>query len=265
MRRLATSELPTYSGYSFAILDDHGHSLNERGVHVAEVNPTKPYCNADFYEESDLRYCIGAAMYHLSRLMELYVAVVKLFDEHYTSVTEGNTSDARVYYEIEAFLDAARRVYETVRKVLWKHYGRGNDRWRAVFSIPKMPHGVPRPFVDVLESSFAKFGTKLKQYRDCIAHFDPLTDGGTTCWTEGFEGRWGMTVRLPENPGAQSRTAYRFETGPEALGYCHSVACHLVELCEQLVALDVIRECLLFPERQSGWLHSLEQAKARRR
>lgn len=66
----------------------------------------------------------------------------------------------------------------------------------------------------------------------------------TTCWLDRYEGRWGATVKLPANPEVQSRMVYDFESGPEALEYCHSVACHLVDVCESLEAEPKLRSYL---------------------
>jgi hypothetical protein len=57
----------------------------------------------------------------------------------------------------------------------------------------------------------------------------------------------GMTVRLPVNPEVKSRRAFDFFSGPDALKYCHSVACHVVELCESLAAQEAIRKHLDHP------------------
>lgn len=263
LRLLATTTaFPVYSGYTYAVVDFAGASLSERGVHVAPV--TKACCTADYYEEADLRYCTRALLYHLDRLIDLYVRVSQIFEDNHKTITRGNTGDPRVFFEIEAFFDSARRLYETIRKVLWKHYGRGNDRWSSVFTIPKMPHLVPAAFKKELEASFTAFGNTFTGYRDAAAHNDSVNDGGTTCWTEGYEGRWGVSVKLPENPRAKSRRDYRFENGPEALTYCHEVACHLVELSEKLCDLPKIKHHLDHPEEGDAWVRSLHEAEKRK-
>jgi hypothetical protein len=71
LKILGTTELPVYSGFSLSIVDLGGQSLNERAVHILEANG--PYSSDDYYEESDLRYCLLATLYHLNRVMHLYV------------------------------------------------------------------------------------------------------------------------------------------------------------------------------------------------
>ena len=74
---IATAKLPIYAGFSLSIVDSARHSLNERAVHLANVKG--PYYSADYYEDEDLRYCVLAMLYHLNRLIDLYVGLCQLF------------------------------------------------------------------------------------------------------------------------------------------------------------------------------------------
>lgn len=244
LRLVSSTDLPIYSGFTLAIVDLEGRSLNERAVHLGQVNG--PHYTADYFEESDLRYCVLATLYHLNRLIDLYVALTQLFEKIHPPGTaiSGNTGDPRVFYELDAFLGAARRVYESIRKVLWKHYGTGSGgRWRSIRGALESAT-VPPTFGEVLTKSWELFGEKLTEYRDCVTHYDPLTDGGTTCWMDWYGSRWGMTVKLPSNPERNSRRSFDFATGPEVLSYCHTVACHVVELCEALETEERVRDHL---------------------
>jgi hypothetical protein len=246
---IATAKLPIFLGFSLSIVDFEGHSLNERAVQLANVKGA--HYSADYYEEGDLRYCVLATLYHLNRLIDLYVWLTRLFERKQPPGTaiRGNTSDPRVFYEIDAFLGAARRVCESIRKVLWKHYHTPGTRgrWRSIRTVVESPDNIPALFAAELHKSWNTFGEKLADYRDCVAHYDPLTDGGTTCWMDWYGNRWGMTVKLPANPHDQSRQAFDFDAGPEALRYCHAVACHLVELCESLEAQPKVASYLANP------------------
>lgn len=234
---IATAKLPIYSGFSLSIVDFEGRSLNERAVHLASVKG--PHHSADYNEERDLRYCVLAMLYHLNRLIDFYVRLTQLFERKFPPGTaiHGNTGDPRVFYEIDAFLGAARRIYEFIEKVILKHYFPGKKRrGSSIQNVINMLRKVLPFFATELKESWDTVGKQLKDYRDCVAHNDPLNDGGTTCWMNWHGNRWGMTIRLPANPDEEKRTAFDFNSGPEALSYCHSVACHLVKLCESLEA-----------------------------
>lgn len=250
LRILSSTDLPIYAGFTQTIIDLEGRSLNERAVHLGSVNGS--YHIADYFEETDLRYTVLATLYHLNNLIDRYVTLTQVFEGLHPSgtATWGNTSDPRIFYELDAFLGAARRIYEAIRKVLWKHYGNGTGgRWDKIHSALKSKL-LPLTFSKQLNESWEAFGEKLADYRNCVAHYDPLTNGETTCWMERYGSRWGMTVKLPDNPSSQSRRSFDFAAGPEALLYCHTVACHLVDLCEALEAEEKVRVYLDNPRME---------------
>lgn len=243
LRNIATTKLPIYNGFTLSILDFQANSLNERAAKLCTVKG--PCSTADYFEEIDLRYSVLATLYHLNRILDLYIELTQLFERMHPLGTaiRGNIGDPRVFYEVDAFLGSARRVYESIRKVLWKHYRgpRERSRWSSIRKVLSSQNSVPENFLSTLLDSWKEIGEQLAAYRDCVAHYDPLTPGHTTCWIDLHDGRWGMTVKLPANPADQSRLSFDFTSGPEALTYCHSVACHLIELCELLESQPTIR------------------------
>jgi hypothetical protein len=114
LRLLASTDLPIYSGFSLAILDFESQSLNERAAHLGHVNG--PCYRADYFEEADLRYSVLATLYHLNRLIDLYVALTQLFEKTYppgtASLFGGGTKSVRVYAEgaLEALWDRPERA-----------------------------------------------------------------------------------------------------------------------------------------------------------
>ncbi|MFI9504777.1 hypothetical protein [Nocardia sp. NPDC052566] len=242
---IATTRLPIYSGFTLTAVALDGSSLNERTLGIAQID--RAHTISDFYEEYDLRYSLHSTLYHLNQLITLYTGGCQLFEEtypHSKDAAQGNVSDPRIFYEIDALLGSARRVYEVIRKVLWKHHGSGSSgRWRSIRTAVKSPL-LPAEFAKTLENSWDTHGETLADYRDCVAHYDPLTNGQTTCWMDRFDGRWGTTVKLPANPSEKSRLRFDFESGPDALQYCHMIAAHLVELSEEVTALPAVAKHL---------------------
>jgi hypothetical protein len=240
LRLIATSELPVYAGFSMTLVDLERRSLNERIVRLGEVG--RAHVAADYLEEKDLRYVLLACAYHLERVATYYRDVTQRFESLHPAGTarEGNTSDPRVYYEIDAFFGTARRWYEQLRRLLWKHYGMGT-RPRSIDGVLKSSQiALPARYRSTLKASWREHGIRVGAYRDCLMHNDPLNDGNTTCWVERWGERWGMTVRLPSNPEAKSRACFDFASGPDALDYCHELLCHLTDLAEATVALPII-------------------------
>lgn len=105
LARLATTREPIYSGYTITIVDRDGSSLNHRANHVVE--PRGPYRTSDLWDEHNVTYCLRSALYRLDRIIEMYVDKCRLFEERQPDAISGNTSDPRIYFEVDAFLGTA--------------------------------------------------------------------------------------------------------------------------------------------------------------
>jgi hypothetical protein len=242
---IATTDLPVYSSFLMTVVDSSGRSLNERIVSLDRA--AGPRRAADYFEERDVRYGLLASAYHLTRLATLYIEVAQLFESHRSgpSTRKGNTYSPPIYYEADAFLTVARRWYESLLHLLWKHFG-SDTRPRTFPMLFERQHHLPNEYVDMLRGSWDSHGSSLNAYRNCLIHHDPLDDGGKTAWTQRFSGRWGTTVRLPANPRSQRRAAFDFDNGPDVLDYAHGLLCHLVEVAE---ATDVLPEIVAYRSR----------------
>lgn len=232
---IATTNLPIYAHFNLAVVDHNGKSLNERAIQI--INVEGLHSQKDYYEEYDLRYCLLSSLYHLNRLIDIYVKNSQLFEHNYPDETiiRGNIHDPNIFYEIDAFLMSARRIFDAISKVVWKHYYpcEGN-RWDSIRKMLKKMDKIPEPFADTIKNSWDKTGINLRDYRDCITHYVPLTAGLETCWMERFDGLWGVNIKLPANPETKSRKSFDFINGPEALSYCHRIAVEMIDLCEKL-------------------------------
>lgn len=262
MRVLATTRLPIYSEFSLTMADRDGSSLNERAQLALEI--LGPHTVADYYEESDVRFFLRESLYHLNKITDEYVRWCRVFEDIHPfrdgRTKSGNTGNPAVLFEVDAYLGAARRVYEAISKVLWKHYNAspdGKGRWssmrKTVAAIKSNSTRVPAQFATSLVSSWESYGVKLADYRNFVAHTGPLATNGV-CWIRAFDGRWGGTVKLLENPENKKRIPARPEAGVDALGYCHEVAAHLVKLSEDLTALPEIGDYLANPPGYGGRL-----------
>jgi hypothetical protein len=254
LARVATTREPIYSGYTITIVDRDGSSLNHRANHLVDV--PGPYQTSDLWDENDVTYCLRSALYRLDRIIEMYVDKCRLFEEHHPDAYRGNTSDSRTYFEVDAFLGDARRVYDSISRVLWKHYvGRPQGRWRSIRTLVESESNlatIPAEFAKLLEHSWDAFGVKLTHYRDFVMHIAPLAGEGAT-WMDRYGGRWGATVGLPTNPESKSRTTFDNVQGNgiDALGYCHGIAAHLIGLCEELMALPAVDSHIVNPSPHS--------------
>lgn len=250
---MATTSLPIHSGLTLAILDPSadGSSLVARAHQVGTVN--RSHWAAEFYDEADLRYTLRAMFYHLNRIVDQYTQTCHLFDEIHPQLRPertGSVSNQTIGFEVDAFLGVSRRVYEAIRKVVWKYFKPESEtvgsRWRSFEKmLPALATSALDPgFILELQHSWSTFGIKLKAYRDCLSHADGLDNDGHICWLTQYDGRWKMTYKLPANPEAKSHLKFDFENGPDALTYCWELAAHLVNLAEHLVGQDRVRTAL---------------------
>lgn len=240
-----------YYGYTLAVVDQDGSSLNHRAALLFQVPAA--HDGRAMYEEYDLRHCLLAALYHLNRIIDLYAEMARLFEEtHPNAGNVGNSCDQRIYFEVDAFLVATRHVYDLFAKVLWKHYGRDkSDQWLRIKTALKFEGVIPSEFDAVIRDSWETHGKKVTAYRDCLLHYVPLTEAAsTTVWMNRFDGKWGATVRLPSNPEANSRRAFDTRSSDvDALSYCHSIISELIGLSEKLVAQPEISAYIASPPR----------------
>jgi hypothetical protein len=252
--RLASQEPDSiYSGYTLSIVDQDGSSLNHRVVHLVDV--PGPHAKKDLRVENDLGYCLRSTLYHLDRIIGMHVDMCRLFEEHHSDARRGNASGgARIHYEVDAFLGAARRVYDSISKVLWKHYVDLPGRWRSIRGLVESETElakIPAEFAQLLKQSWDAVGVKLTDYRDVVMHNAPLA-GDESIWMNRYGDRWGAKVGLPTDPTAK-RAGFDNAQGKgiDALGYCHGVATHLVGLCEDMMALPAVEAHLVNPSPQN--------------
>lgn len=256
---VATTRLPTYSEYSLTLVDRNGSSLNERAIHALEVSGA--HAVADYYEESDVQFFLRESLYHLNSVINRYVRACQLFDDlhgYWEGPQSGNTGDFGILFEVDAYLGAARRVYEAISKVLWKHYNDspdGKGRWssmrKTVAAIESSSTNVPAQIATPIVSSWNTYGVKLADYRNYVAHTGALSASGV-CWMRRFHGRWGASVALLEAPQDKKRVPVSPDVRRDALAYCYDVAAHLVGLCEDIAEVPEIADYLAHPPGYGG-------------
>ena len=114
LARVATTREPIYSGYTITIVDRDGSSLNHRANHLVDV--PGPYQTSDLWDEHNVTYCLRSALYRLDRMIGMYADHTRHWEETQRDAIRGNTGDSRIYFEVDAFLGAARRVYDSISK-----------------------------------------------------------------------------------------------------------------------------------------------------
>ncbi len=171
-----------------------------------------------------LAYVVRTVVYHCKRLAEVYSAIALDLVRISSIPGYGDAPQASYgfqlepYFELDALLTAARRAYDTSRYVLWSAFGSNKP-------------GVPSNFTQTLpacgklpselrEKSWWNYGERLTDYRDCIIHYTPIDFGmGSATMHKLAGGVWSVMMRIPDNPETNSRSAFTFTKGLDALTY----------------------------------------------
>jgi hypothetical protein len=197
-----------------------------------------------FFQVSDLRYLLGAVEYHCTELAEAYVAVSTAY-VGFPSIPDGPEPErtgfgghAELYYEFDACVTAALRVYEASRYLLWSTFGKGTmpESFRKTLAAFKdNSQSIPERLLRRLDQSWNTFGKRLKAYRDCIQHKSPIDYGIVTASLRRHElGVWMVRVLIPENPECNSRRSFVYKEELDALDYCMEVASEVLELTAEI-------------------------------
>jgi len=179
----------------------------------------------------DLEYLSAALVYHLEALARHYETIRDRFREIIPGASvskEANyQNQPEPYFEFDAVITAARRAYNSCRYLLWQ-------RWGPATYFP-LPNSFSRT-VSLCESldsnlradllaSWDQCGIKLTAYRDCMQHYVPVDFGlATVSMKEVLPGIWSASARIPDNPEARSKKAFRFQGRLDALSFAWQVA-----------------------------------------
>lgn len=185
-------------------------------------------------------YVLGAAIYHCKRMADLYCEVsassAMLPGGATAPVEYMASSHPEPYYEFDAWLSAALRVYHTSRYILW-HVYRGTGSIPASFEgVIKKVEGIPNDLKQRLEQSWQSFGTRITAYRDCIHHYTPLDFGMSTARATALSGLiWSTQMHIPDNPEARSKSSFRFDNRIDALTFAWTGTVEVVTLARDLI------------------------------
>lgn len=196
-------------------------------------------CRSADFEKSfqfclNVEYTVGATIYHCKNLARIYsrisgTAADRNSDFNLNSDMLHLSGESDAYFEFDAVITSARRTYESLRHVLWSQFGpRGHTPSNFEKTLAAC-RNLPAPLRDTLVHSWSTHGTKLKEYRDCIQHYAPVTFGYETAVTRPLKnGLWSVQIRIPDNPSSKSKPQFRFLLGLDALTYAWEVTNELV-------------------------------------
>jgi len=167
----------------------------------------------------NLEYITGSAIYHCKRLAYKYLDITHEYsrfsiksEKEYDNYQFMNQNEG--YYEFDALITVARRVYDTTRFILWKNFGAEKDSIPSTFKkvLCLCKDNMQEKLGNLLDSSWKKFGEKLTDYRDCIQHYVSLDYNNSSAIMNPLESNiWSASLMIPDNPKARSKEQFLFK------------------------------------------------------
>ena len=196
----------------------------------------------------NLIYVLGAVIYHCKNLAVLYSDIAnrcwqigRPIDTPSNMVSYQWQEEA--WYEFDAVITSARRVYEMARFIVWKGFGGKVSLPQNFEATVKACGDIPLFLRSRLDDSWANVGLRLKDYRDCIQHYAPVDLGiGTAVLRRATDNSWRMHIMIPTNPEVRSRRKFAYDEAPDALTYCWEVTNHLLSLAKDIIEAVTMRQ-----------------------
>lgn len=200
-----------------------------------------------------LAYGLGAMIHHCTNIAGSYARIcervaemscIPEFDPGPHSIFQGNEEP---YFEFDALVTAARRIYDAPSSMLWNAYGgRKGQAPNSLEEVLKRLTSLPEAIGNQLQSSWDQHGKRARDYRDSIVHWADIEHGlGSVDVLRHDIGVWAVLARLPDNPETRSRRQFTFARQVDALEYS-------IELTAELMSfVKTVADAALAPDVDS--------------
>lgn len=224
--RIVSADLiPTKIGRHSVVLATAGGIL---GSFAPDSDLPASATMTEIFARHNFAYLVDEIKYHCMRMADLYVEIVKRYlvlsktpgyRRHSQFVQFGY--QAEPYYELDALLTAARSAYDSTRYILWNELAhKAGTMPRSLGALLRNRDSLPADVHSAFSESWKNYGIWLTQYRDCISHYVPVDFPFASIQLECLEsGIWTALARIPDNPDAKSKEAFKFEKNIDALSY----------------------------------------------
>jgi hypothetical protein len=185
----------------------------------------------------NLRYITGALLYHCHGLVREYGRTIEQATEHPVSEDFVFQDAVEPYFEFEALVTTAVRVFETTRYLLWSAFGPGRDCPNNFEDCAKRLPALSPTLAAILTRGLGTF-TRAKEYRDCCqhnAHFGARLPLARVTLYAGHV--WSMQAWIPDNPEVKSYSTFSYAAQIDALRYGWELTGETCRFVKELVAL----------------------------
>lgn len=164
-------------------------------------------------------FAMGAMIYHIKALARWASDACTDFARRWDLDSESRAvcSVEDPYFEFESLVSSIVQGFEYMTVPLWKRYGTAERPPRSFTRAFERATQIPADMRKRLQRSYDTTYKRAKAYRDCIHH---NVDMGSSSWAM-MERRdpsvWTVLIRVPDNPEAKSKNAFRFDADLDAL------------------------------------------------
>ena len=194
------------------------------------------------YRINNLEYICGALLYHCKKLAYAYADTCNSFDkthkpeENETQSTLG--SQEEILFEFDSFISAAKRIFETLRFIIWDKFMCGSTSIPKDFfsTFNRCKKKMPEKLSESVDQSLTQFGENLRWYRNCSQHHLPLNKGISFSHMKKLGNlAWATSIFLPDNPEACSQVEFTFSKKIDALTYSWELTNKILELVQTII------------------------------
>ena len=193
-------------------------------VELSEIQAKASTKDVSFLHFQNLLYGLGALNYHCIQLAGTYCKIIRSATRFPIDKPNrwifGNQPEP--YYEFDALITVARRTYNALGHIIWNLFGskKGGAPDNFERTIQLCEKKCPTTLKNRLKLSCSQFGSKVKDYRDCIQHYNPIVNWSPYAIMEQGEGGiLSASILIPDNPEAKSPKRFRYDSRLDALTY----------------------------------------------
>ena len=217
-------------------------NMHRLSVEISEMENKIFLKDVSFLHAQNLMYILGSLCYHCEGLAESYCDITRSIAEFPCVANESSKAvfgnQPKPFYEFEALVTVARRSYSTMGYIIWNAFGtkKGDTPNNFEKTIRSCRENLPVTLSNRLNLSLSQFVSKVKDYRDCIQHFNPIVNWSPYAKVEKLpNGVWSTSVLIPDNPDGKSPKKFRYDSQLDALTYGWKLTTEIFEVAWAII------------------------------
>jgi len=196
------------------------------GLAISDAEQRSFRAFSALYKTVNVIYLLEAVQYHCTRLCLHYSSICATYSSlPFDASGKGDVAifqgRPEPYFEFDALVTAIRRAYDALRYLVWQFFGPGRGSLPiSLYKTIPLCKALPASLADLISTSWKDYGEQITAYRDCVQHYSPIDFGLSSVRMQKREpGVWTVSVLIPDNPSAKSRSGFVYSESRDALRY----------------------------------------------